>query len=147
MILLCATAAALALPPSPSADADVCKSFEAETTDATLTVMWFDPSTGDFGATIEGEGLGLHVGKMTITASATWTYVGPGLWWFEGTQTIVAASGDELYLTGGGWGYEGYADGDYEITGGTGRFEGASGQGSFDVASDGTATWDGTLCY
>lgn len=65
----------------------------------------------------------------------------------EGTGVVVAANGDELYLafenTGcadlSGTGVAGSLVGSQTITGGTGRFDGASGQ----TVSNGTAAGDG----
>ena len=95
-----------------------------------------DPTTGDqlFFADISGNSS--HLGR--ITGTATETLFAPDYVSFTVEATQVAANGDKLFLT-----YQGAfidADGDsvgtFRITGGTGRFAGASGSGTF-VSLDG----------
>lgn len=56
---------------------------------------------------------------------------------FEGTIVFTAANGDELYADlDGAFTSETTAAGLYTFTGGTGRFEGATGTATFESASD-----------
>jgi hypothetical protein len=94
-----------------------------------------------------------HLGNSTVTLSHC--FVSPLC--VEGSATIIAANGDELYTTYeqcivGGDGSFSYVEGTYTITGGTGRFEGASGSGTQksvfnNVTGSGVATVDGTIVY
>jgi hypothetical protein len=72
-----------------------------------------------------------HLGKVTSTNSGTIVVTGPGTFATSADFTIVAANGDELFLTGTGTGTFTPEASDTTfvttITGGTGRFEGASG--------------------
>lgn len=113
-----------------------------------------------------GEGYATHLGKFTTTI---W-FCGAGFDYKDGEGVFVAANGDELYFKVPSPGVIGhilpYEDPLYEymfadpfiFTGGTGRFEGASGSGVtdsyvdlFDDAGEFIAehqtdhTWKGTL--
>lgn len=120
--------------------------FKASVTTTNVTLISLDPFT----LNIEASGVGTHLGTCDVSSISTWTPKAGGLW-FEGNGTITAANGDELYYTSYGWSFPGSADGDFEITGGTGRFEGATGSGSFDVSENPdasqTAVFDGTINF
>ena len=101
-----------------------------------------------------------HLGRATMTSA----HCTPGAGWIEGGDLIlVAANGDRVFIT-----YEGaapppnadgiiVADIDFIITGGDGRFEGASGGGDmtglivFEGLSDpewaASWNWSGTIGY
>jgi hypothetical protein len=96
-----------------------------------------DPSTGNLIIFADISGNSSHLGRFTGTA--TEVLYAPDYVSFTVYTTQVAANGDELFAT-----YEGSfidADGDsvgtFEITGGTGRFAGASGSGTFVSLDDG----------
>jgi hypothetical protein len=101
--------------------------------------------------TSTGEGTSSHLGKLTTSGVVTLTWTTGGVK-VTGTATTVAANGDKLYNTLEGWSVgEGALDGSFVITGGTGRFEGATGSGSVtsSVDDDGvqTAVYVGTISY
>jgi len=91
-----------------------------------------------------GSGHARHIGRVTGTG----VVVNPG----EARVTLEAANRDQIELTAhyradgsGGW------TGTYEITGGTGRFAGATGSGTLKAerSADGTiiADAEGTISY
>jgi len=101
-----------------------------------------------------GSGKTTHLGKMVMT-SPHLTYL--DTFAVEGTQVFTAANGDVLNATITGQ-FVPNAEGNLEatlvglITGGTGRFEGASGSYDFHIIArpaafgfDSTATFDGTI--
>ena len=101
-----------------------------------------------------GSGQTTHLGTMVMT-SPHFTYL--DTFAVEGTQVFTAANGDVLNATISGQ-FVPNADGNLEatliglITGGTGRFEGASGSYEFRIIArpaafgfDSTATFNGTI--
>jgi hypothetical protein len=120
--------------------------FKASVTTTSVTLISLEP----FSLHIEAAGAGTHLGTAALSSNTTWTPV-PGGVWFSGVGTITAANGDEIHYVAYGWSYPGAADGDYQITGGTGRFAGATGSGSFDVSENAdlsqTAVFDGTIVF
>ena len=90
------------------------------------------------------EGNVTHLGKITGIATV---YYDPATWMPTGADLIlVAANGDELHQTTTMTGYA--------VTGGTGRFAGASGSGSFSAVNVGdiedgivALEWDGSIDY
>lgn len=94
--------------------------------------------------TFSGTGTATHLGRIANNGYAVIT--GPSSSCLEGFantnyQTLTAANGDSLTLTSSdeacpiGQGvYRG--TGHYVVTGGTGRFSGATGQGTFDGRAD-----------
>jgi hypothetical protein len=94
----------------------------------------FDTATfPSFSGSTEGSGRFSHLGKTTYSSNFTITVTGPGTFSIVGTQTVVAANGDTLSLafmgtgtfTGAGETSETHAT--WTVTGGTGRFDDASG--------------------
>jgi hypothetical protein len=85
-----------------------------------------------------------HLGQVTGVGMV---YYDPATWMpIAAVQTLVAANGDELYLT--------TTASTYTITGGTGRFAGATGSGSLTAVTVGdpadeqvAITWDGDISY
>jgi hypothetical protein len=95
-----------------------------------------------------GSGTISHLGKVTMTESHTTTILASSGYKTSavtgGEATIVAANGDELFLTFSGTGIltgpGQFADTfNYTVTGGTGRFEGAGGTGVIH-STDGQGT-------
>ena len=92
----------------------------------------FDTSTVPFPATGEGTARIAHLGKTSYSNDYTITPTGPGTFSIAGTTEFVAANGDRVFaeftgsiqVTGP---TTSDATADSTITGGTGRFEGASG--------------------
>ncbi len=84
-----------------------------------------------FPFTVETSGIAKHLGIMT--------YSGDGRFYFMtgravGFNTMVAANGDEVYITFAAANIiNGVQTGSSTIDGGTGRFEGAEGQFAWDV--------------
>ena len=85
-----------------------------------ITATGFDPVAGIAFAHIEGEGHATHFGRLTVSGDVALDVVtGVPI----GTWTLTAANGDMLFL-------DMTAEpgvGLFTVTGGTGRFEGASG--------------------
>ncbi len=101
---------------------------------------------------IVGTGTGSHIGRFTLVAEDQVSF--PNI---TGTVIITAANGDQIFATHTGM-IDPQANNmlkvhlDNTITGGTGRFAGATGSFSIDDLVDGStgtgnATFDGTICY
>ena len=116
---------------------------------ATLGTSSFDHSGNVIvPETSTGSGNISHLGNVTITESHTETFLASSgdktSAITDGTVTILAASGDKLFLAFSGSGVqigpEQFSDTfNYTITGGTGRFENASGSGVIH-STDGQGT-------
>jgi hypothetical protein len=107
---------------------------------STLGYPMLDESSGDVIVPVESTGSGQisHFGHVTMTESHTTTILASSGYATSlvtgGTATITAANGDRLFLAFSGTGVRtGPSQFDdtlsYTITGGTGRFGGASGSG------------------
>lgn len=107
---------------------------------STQETIGFDPSACNgqpfLRGTLVGTGITTHLGKSQISAMDC-IFPGPGTFTFNsGKLTITAANGDTvtadysgmLLLLSGPSIYS--ISGSYRVTGGTGRFEGATGSGS-----------------
>lgn len=102
---------------------------------------------------VSGTGTGSHIGKFTLIAHDDESNF-PNI---TGTVIITSANGDQIFATHSGFAQElgkGMLKVDFvnTITGGTGRFSGAT--GSFDIhalvdesVGTGNATFNGTICY
>ena len=102
-----------------------------------------------------------HLGSSTIEVShCTWLDLPTTGHFASGVQEFTAANGDTLFLAYEGTfetvvspdGFFSYIDLEWEVSGGSGRFEGATGSGHADVVSDivaGTSsgTYAGTIAY
>jgi hypothetical protein len=89
-----------------------------------------------------GVGTATHLGAITVQRTAVLTATStPGIFDFNGEATLTAATGERLTttITGTFNANIGHADLIYEWTGGTGRFEHATGTTfwSVDVTADG----------
>ena len=102
---------------------------------------------------VVGTGVATHVGSFTLVALDNQE----GFPYITGTVTITAANGDEIFVTHTGYFQDlgngrAVADFDNTITGGTGRFAGASGRFAIhalvnQTLSTGRATLYGTIRY
>ena len=96
-----------------------------------------------------GTGTATHLGAITVERTATLTATAtPGIFDFKGEAVLTSASGDQLTteIDGTFNAVTGHADLVYEWTGGTGRFEHATGitfwsvdvaNGEYDVVANG----------
>ena len=86
----------------------------------------FDPVAGIAHGSIEGEGQATHLGRFTVTGDVA-VEVATGM--AQGTWTLTAANGDQIFLdmVGENGSDDHHGVGQFTVTGGTGRFEGASG--------------------
>jgi hypothetical protein len=96
-----------------------------------------------------GTGTATHLGAITVERTATLTATStPGIFDFKGDAVLTSASGDQLFteIDGTFNANTGHADLVYEWTGGTGRFEHATGvtfwsvdvaNGEYDVVANG----------
>ena len=110
----------------------------------------FDTSTAPFPATGEGTAQMSHLGKVTYSLDYTLTPEAGGTFSLAGTSEFVAANGDKFFATftgsvpptGPG---TSDATANSTITGGTGRFEGASGSFITTVFTEVTSTVGSTV--
>jgi hypothetical protein len=98
-----------------------------------------DPATGNVLITADFAGKLSHLGDTTGTA--TQITFAPDYVSFTIDITVIAANGDKVFavLEGNFIDRNGDSEGTFSITGGTGRFDGASGEGTF-LSFDGGAT-------
>jgi hypothetical protein len=114
-----------------------------------LTVTPRDASGTVLDVVAEGVGTATHLGAITVQRTATLTATStPGVFDFNGEATLTAASGEKLTttITGTFNAAVGHADLIYQWTGGTGRFQNATGttfwsvdvaDGEYDVVANG----------
>ena len=100
-----------------------------------------------------GTGTATHLGAITVQRTATLTATNtPGIFDFKGDAVLTAATGEQLTteIEGTFNANTGHADLAYEWTGGTGRFENATGftfwsvevaNGEYDVVANGTINY------
>ena len=93
-----------------------------------VTTVGFDPDLGVVFVHGEGQGEATHLGLFTVTADVS-IYVLTPNFVVIGNWTYVTANGDKLFAHGiGSAGADPlHGVGSFTITGGTGRFKGASG--------------------
>ena len=107
---------------------------------------------------LTGTGEGTHIGRATIDVHAEGDTTLPFPAPVTSTATFTAANGDKIFETGVGYVEVNFSNGDlhltgpFTITGGTGRFAGATGNLAADVHGNifspkGTVTYTGTICY
>jgi hypothetical protein len=101
----------------------------------------------------DGTGTATHLGAITVQRTFTLTATStPGIFDVDGEATLIAATGETLTteLEGTFNANIGHADLAYEWTGGTGRFENATGftawsvevaGGEYDVVANGTLNY------
>jgi hypothetical protein len=114
-----------------------------------ITATPRDPSGAVLDVVANGGGTATHLGAITVQRTATLTATStPGVFDFKGQATLTAATGELLNttITGTFNNNIGHADLIYEWTGGTGRFEHATGttfwsvdvaDGEYDVVANG----------
>ena len=105
-----------------------------------------DPTTGDIIITLDIAAEVSHLGQ--VGGTATEPLFAPDHVAFTVDVTFVAANGDELFAVFDGAFYDAVGDsaGTFTITGGTGRFAGATGGGTFSSVDDGAeADLDGEI--
>lgn len=101
---------------------------------------------------ITGEGKATHLGKSTWYADS-WVDTNQFPFLQTGDMEFTAANGDQLFGTFSGTAIPDASgkvnfEGTYEITGGSGRFEGATGSGNYSgwaLGDVGQLEFDGTL--
>lgn len=116
------------------------------------------PQPGVFTATTAGAGQASHLGQVTYASTETLDFAtAPGSTVVrDGRSVMVAANGDELHCTYAGTGSPPGKDGSsaitgtYIITGGTGRFSDAVGDGTIDGSANAVTgilrlTYGGTI--
>ena len=110
-----------------------------------------DPSGTVLDVVASGSGTATHLGAITVERTATLTATDtPGIFDYKGEAILTAAPGEKLTteIEGTFNGVTGHADLVYEWTGGTGRFEHATGvtfwsvdvdqvKGEYDVVANG----------
>lgn len=107
---------------------------------------------------LTGTGIGTVIGRATEETFAEGDITLPFPALVTSTTTFVAANGDKIFATNDGYLQEPSSNGDVHltgqgtITGGTGRFAGATGSFEFDATGnifkpEGAVTFNGTLCY
>jgi hypothetical protein len=99
---------------------------------------------------VEAIGKATHLGRFTRTETIV---VNPADGTFTATLAFTAANGDQLYADAAGRFTSATGDraeGTYVFTGGTGRFQNASGQAAFEIKPDEVGfdvTFKGTIQY
>ena len=117
---------------------------------AALTLTGAIPIGDNLQLTATATGVATHLGLFTRTETVL---VNPLGVFVDGTITFTAANGDELCadVAGGFTAADlSTAAGSYTFTGGTGRFENASGTAEFDAVASETGydiTFDGEIQY
>jgi hypothetical protein len=99
--------------------------FKGQSSGLSIDVS-FDPVAGIAHGRVEGEGRATHLGRFTVTGDVA-VEVATGI--AQGTWTLTTANGDQIFLdmVGENGSDDHHGLGEFTITGGTGRFEGASG--------------------
>lgn len=138
-----ASGPASALVGSPSGAESVLVAFRGHA-DAVITGAV--PMDDGLHLTVTATGEATHLGRFTRTEMV----ILPGDGTIDATIVFTDIHGDQLCVTASGYFTSGSTiAGTYAITGGTGRFEGASGEASFaGVTSDGAhfaITFEGTI--
>lgn len=99
--------------------------FKGQSSGVVKTVG-FDPVAGIVYVHGEGTGTATHLGYFTVTGDVQIHLPAPGI--VLGTYTLTAANGDKIFLTMGGRGIDStHGLGNFLVIGGTGRFQGATG--------------------
>jgi hypothetical protein len=132
---------------APAAASPVCVPFKVNGTPGSMQVTGGPPPSPLY-LTLSAAGEATLLGHYASSAEAVVTFTSPTTAVFDGGGTFTAANGDQLTFTYTGDFFPGPVPagrGPYEIDGGTGRFEGATGSGVFR-SEDGHTTFDGDVC-
>lgn len=132
---------------APAATRPVCVPFKVNGSPGSMQVAGGPPPSPLF-LTLSAEGEATLLGHYASSAHAVVTFTSPTTAVFDGGGTFTAANSDQLAFTYTGDFFPGPVPaglGPYEIDGGTGRFEGATGSGVFR-SDGGHTTFDGDLC-
>jgi hypothetical protein len=102
---------------------------------AGVATLITDASGNLTGAIATGSGTATHLGQWTVAGNVTYTPDNDGVLHSGGQATLVAANGDKLQIQIDGIldPIAGVDQGVFHFVGGTGRFEGASGDANFLV--------------
>jgi hypothetical protein len=142
---------------SPPVNAAASRPFVADF--AGQAVFTPTSTPGIFAGTGSGAGSATHLGGFTIAVNEMLDVTSPsGEVVLQGRAIVVAANGDELHWTYSGTGTPPSETGDvlitgtFTITGGSGRFTDATGQGSFEgvgnvVTGRASFSYTGTISY
>jgi hypothetical protein len=102
---------------------------------AGVAPLIFDGQGHLIGATPTGSGTATHLGQWTVAGNVQYTPDQNGVLHSSGDATLTAADGDKLFIQ-----IDGLLDpvaaidqGAFHIVGGTGKFQGASGETNFVV--------------
>ena len=122
--LMAAVLAALALSGTATAGNPIVP-FKGQSS-GTATTVGFDPDLGVVSTHAEGQGEATHLGRFTVTGDVAVYLFTPVV---IGNWTYVTENGDKLFahMIGGPGPDPLHGVGAFTITGGTGRFRGASG--------------------
>ncbi len=138
-----------AFAPAPlGAQPDVCVPFTTSGSAGSVEISG-GPPPAPLEITLSSEGHATHLGRYSGSASFVVMFPSPTAAVFDGGGSFTGANGDEVYFEFSGDFFPGPVNGglgDYDIVGGTGRFEGATGSGAF-IAEGGTTTFDGDICF
>ena len=105
-------------------------------------MLSFDPDTGVATYRVWGSGQATHLGRSEWSGVTNFNvYLDPIPYWSHDI-TFTAANGDQLFGTMEGAATLPEVQGTFEITGGTGRFAGVTGSGTFWGWSDGSGSND-----
>jgi hypothetical protein len=97
------------------------------------------PVSGGVILTTHAEGQSTHLGRFTRVETS---FLDGATGAIDGSMVITAADGDQLFVTiAGGFISPNDVTGTYDVTGGTGRFEGASGGATFALRTPDGATF------
>lgn len=144
---------ATALLGSSVARADSCSPWHIELS-AQFTSSTVDADGNLATGETAGSGYASHIGVMTVAGANTFAPPEDGLLKIDGHGVFKAANGDQIFVSFDGSAIDlstGAGTGTYVVTGGTGRFEGATGTAGFSsssLAPNGFAlVGDGILCH
>jgi hypothetical protein len=149
--------ACLAFAPRGAAAADPSRPFRGQGEGIVVGAVPLPETPWIVELTVAWEGTASHLGSFTRT---DYLIVNFATGEMVGTKVFTAANGDELYVDTAGTFDPSTAptpdeplliSGSYSFTGGTGRFEGATGDASFEVLtpdfSVGALCFEGSLAY
>ena len=106
-------------------------------------LLSFDPDTGVATYQVWGSGDATHLGNSNWSGVTSFNvYQGPPFPYWSDDITFTAANGDQLFGTMEGTATPPDVQGTFAVTGGTGRFAGVTGSGTFWAWTDGSGSND-----